>query len=95
MCACVFSTDPLSSFLHFSFLFICHLFFSVQNAVETGYGDDFAAAAASVSQSPQIIAVGLNCLAPQHIEVHIHLITEILEHKHSSRFIKRTGRFDP
>ena len=22
------------------------------------------------------------------------MITEILEHKHSSRFIKRTGRFD-
>ena len=23
------------------------------------------------------------------------MITEILEHEHSSRFIKRTGRFDP
>lgn len=42
--------------------------------METGYGDNFAAAAASASQSPQIIAVGLNCLAPQHIEVHIHLL---------------------
>ena len=29
------------------------------------------------------------------VATHVDLITEILEHEHSSRFIKRTGRFDP
>ena len=50
------------------------LFFAVQNAVETCYGDKFADAAASASQSPQIIAVGLNCLAPQHVKVHAYSV---------------------
>ena len=39
--------------------------------METCHGEKFADAAAAVSQSPQIIAVGVNCLAPQDVEVRI------------------------
>ena len=45
-----------------------------QNAVETCHGEVFADAAAAVSQSPQIIGVGVNCLAPQHVEVRVYTV---------------------
>lgn len=44
------------------------LCFTCKNAAETCHGEKFADAAAAVSQSPQIIGVGVNCLAPQDVE---------------------------
>ena len=41
----------------------------IQNSQQTGHGEEFSDTAASVSKSAQVIAVGLNCLAPQDVEV--------------------------
>ena len=59
---------PCSTVVILCFKAHCHIY-SLQNAVETCHGDNFASAAAAVSQSPQVIAVGVNCLAPQYVEV--------------------------
>ena len=43
--------------------------FVFQDGAHTCHGEEFAAAAAKVSQSPQVVAVGMNCTNPRYITV--------------------------
>ena len=43
----------------------------VQDNLHTCHGDLFSEAVGSVSESPQVTAVGINCTNPKHVEVKI------------------------
>jgi homocysteine S-methyltransferase len=43
------------------------LAFTCADGRHTGAGDDIAACAREISQSPQVVAIGVNCTAPGHV----------------------------
>jgi homocysteine S-methyltransferase len=55
------------------------LSFSCQNGHQTCQGDDFAACIEQVQDCKQVVAVGINCTAPQYIESLVRIAAKVTD----------------